>query len=81
MGRHVVTGAFGYSGKYIAARLLDRGETVQTLTDSPGRPNPFQDRVTAFPFSFDEPQRLAAVLEGLGYIDARRAIRTRDGPN
>jgi nucleoside-diphosphate-sugar epimerase len=32
---HVVTGAFGYSGKYIAARLLDAGHRVRTLTDSP----------------------------------------------
>ena len=35
---HVVTGAFGYSGKYIARRLLDRGVRVATLTNSPGRP-------------------------------------------
>ena len=26
-----VTGAFGYSGKYITRRLLDRGEEVITL--------------------------------------------------
>jgi hypothetical protein len=31
---HVVTGAFGYSGKYIATRLLAAGKTVRTLTNS-----------------------------------------------
>ena len=42
---HVVTGAFGYSGKYIAARLLQAGHRVRTLTNSVDRPNPFGDQV------------------------------------
>jgi nucleoside-diphosphate-sugar epimerase len=29
---HAVTGAFGYSGKYITKRLLDRGHEVITTT-------------------------------------------------
>ena len=28
---HVVTGAFGYSGKYITTRLLEAGVHVRTL--------------------------------------------------
>jgi len=35
---HVVTGAFGYSGKYLAARLLQAGHRVRTLTNSIDRP-------------------------------------------
>lgn len=31
---HAVTGAFGYSGKYIAQRLLADGRQVITLTNS-----------------------------------------------
>jgi len=62
MGRHVVTGALGFSGRYIATRLLDRGETVHTLTNSPRRPDPFRGAVTASPFHFDEPERLVAAL-------------------
>jgi NADH dehydrogenase len=31
---HVVTGAFGYSGKYITLRLLEAGRRVRTLTNS-----------------------------------------------
>ena len=61
---HVVTGAFGYSGKYIAARLLDAGHRVRTLTNSPHRANPFMGQVQAYPFHFDEPDQLAASLEG-----------------
>jgi len=61
---HVVTGAFGYSGGYIAQRLLERGCRVRTLTNSPGRDSPLQGRVEAVPYHFDDPQRLAASLEG-----------------
>ena len=64
MGRHVVTGAYGFTGSYIAARLLRAGETVHTLTDSPGRANPFAGMVPAFPFHFDDPDELAATLHG-----------------
>ena len=41
MDTYVVTGAFGYSGKYIAMRLLEQGHTVRTLTNSTRRANPF----------------------------------------
>ena len=52
---HVVTGAFGYSGRYITARLLAEGRTVRTLTNSPNRPNPFGSRIDVRPLSFDDP--------------------------
>lgn len=61
---HVVTGAFGYSGKYITRRLLDQGVRVVTLTNSPNRPNPFKGAVEAKPLAFDRPDELAASLEG-----------------
>jgi hypothetical protein len=59
---HVVTGAFGYSGKYITTRLLDAGHRVRTLTNSVQRANPFGDKVAAQPFNFDNP---AALIESL----------------
>lgn len=49
-----VTGAFSYSGKYIARRLLERGEEVITLTGHPDRPDPFGGKVEAYPLDFDE---------------------------
>ena len=61
---HVVTGAFGYTGKYIAQRLLDAGHAVRTLTNSPQRTNPFGSRVTVHPYNFDDPPKLVAALEG-----------------
>jgi uncharacterized protein YbjT (DUF2867 family) len=36
-GLDIVTGAFSYSGRAIAAQLLDRGRTVRTLTGHPTR--------------------------------------------
>jgi NADH dehydrogenase len=62
--RHVVTGAFGYSGKYIAQRLLDAGHEVHTLTNSTHRANPFAGRIEAHPYHFDAPEELARSLRG-----------------
>jgi NADH dehydrogenase len=62
---HAVTGAFGYSGRYIATRLLEQGRQVITLTNSGNRANPFGGRVRAVPLSFGEPDKLAAALSGV----------------
>lgn len=61
---HVVTGAFGYSGQYIAGRLLEEGREVITLTNSRQRANPFKDRIKAYPFNFDQPEQLVQSLKG-----------------
>ncbi len=65
---HIVTGAFGYSGKYIAQRLLDKGLTVRTLTNSLDRPNPFGSRVQAFPLHFDNVNELAQAMTGCAVL-------------
>jgi uncharacterized protein YbjT (DUF2867 family) len=63
-GFDVVTGAFGYSGKYITQRLLAMGHTVRTLTNSIHRPNPFGDLVEVFPYNFVHPDALLESLRG-----------------
>jgi NADH dehydrogenase len=65
---HAVTGAYGYSGKYIAQRLLDEGKTVITLTNSLSRHNPFGDRIRAFPFHFDRPDLLTEQVRGVSVL-------------
>lgn len=65
---HVVTGAFGYSGKYIAKRLIEAGHEVRTLTNSPNRPNPFGGRIKAMPFHFANPEKLVAALQGTSVL-------------
>jgi len=63
-----VTGAFGYSGKYIARRLVAAGHPVITLTNSPHRGNPFGNTVKPFPLAFDDPKALARTLEGVSVL-------------
>jgi NADH dehydrogenase len=65
---YAVTGAYGYSGKYIAHRLLGRGRRVITLTNSANRANPFAGAVPAFPFDFDAPERLIRVLSDVDVL-------------
>ncbi len=65
---HAVTGAFGYSGKYIAERLLAQGKRVITLTNSLHRANPFGNRIQVHPFHFDEPERLTDSLRGVSVL-------------
>ena len=65
---HVVTGAYGFSGKYITERLLAAGHTVWTLTNSIGRENPFQGRIKAYPYNFDDPGKLIESLAGVSVL-------------
>jgi NADH dehydrogenase len=65
---HAVTGAFGYSGKYIAKRLLNLGYEVITLTNSPDRANPFAGQVKPYPFNFDNMNKLTQSLRGVSVL-------------
>jgi NADH dehydrogenase len=59
-----VTGACGFYGKYIAGRLLEAGHEVRTLTNSPDRKNAFEGRIRAYPYNFDDPEKLIDSLRG-----------------
>ena len=65
MAKIAVTGAFSYSGKYIAQELLNAGHEVLTLTGNPQRTNPFEGRIEAYPFNFDDPDQLTKTLTGV----------------
>ncbi len=71
----VVTGAFSYTGKYITERLLQGGRMVRTLTNHPNRTNPFGDRVKAFSYDFDHPQRLIETLRGTNTLYSTYWVR------
>ena len=64
---HAVTGAFGFSGRYIAKRLLRHGHAVVTLTNSVAD-GPFDGRVQAYPLDFDRPGRLTESLRGVDVL-------------
>jgi uncharacterized protein YbjT (DUF2867 family) len=62
---NAVTGAFGYTGKYITRELLARGARVRTLTrPHPDRPNPFGAQVEIAPLDFDNFDELVRSLTG-----------------
>jgi NADH dehydrogenase len=63
-----VTGAFGYSGRYIARRLLDVNRRVITLTNSAHRPDPFGGRVQAHPLQFQNLPALTETLRGVAVL-------------
>jgi NADH dehydrogenase len=66
--KHAVTGAFGYSGKYITQKLLAKGYQVITITNSVQRQNPFSDQLGVFPYNFDQPERLVQTLTGVSVL-------------
>jgi NADH dehydrogenase len=61
---HVVTGAFGYSGRYIATELIARGERVRTLSNSAARGNPFGDGIEIHQLDFSRPDLIVESLRG-----------------
>jgi len=68
MTTHAVTGAFGYSGRYIARRLLRRGRRVLTLTNSRPAEDPFGGKVRVLPLDFERTGELTRSLEGVDVL-------------
>ena len=60
----VVTGAFGYTGKYITRRLLAMGRGVRTLTGHPERAASSNGHIEVAPLQFDRPAELVESLKG-----------------
>jgi uncharacterized protein YbjT (DUF2867 family) len=76
-----ITGAFSYSGKYIAKQLLARGEEVLTLTNHPNRPDPFNGKVKAFALNFDDERGLIESLQGADVLVNTYWVRFDRGKN
>ena len=79
----VVTGAFGFTGRHIAQRLLESGRSVRTLT---GRPHlkgtaadPFRGQVEAVPFNFDSGPALVDALDGVDTLYNTYWVRFASG--
>ena len=60
----VVTGAFSYTGSYIARRLLGVGRRVVTLARRPDPEHPLAAQVEFAPLAFGDPEGLRSALEG-----------------
>jgi len=75
---HVVTGAFGYSGRWIAKELLSRGKRVRTLTNAVGRDDPFQGEIEVHPLDFSNHGSLVSSLEGATVLYNTYWVRYKD---
>ena len=64
MAAHVVTGAFSYTGKYIARRLLAEGHTLRTLTGRPRSDEPLASEIETFPLDFSNTAALTDAMRG-----------------
>jgi nucleoside-diphosphate-sugar epimerase len=60
----VVTGAYSYTGRFIAARLLEHGRAIRTLTNHPRPDDPSSGRIRAFPLDFGDAAQLVEAMNG-----------------
>jgi NADH dehydrogenase len=69
-GLNVITGAFGFTGRYMARILLERGDAVKTLTGHPERADlsPFKEKIEAFPLNLENTSYLRKTLEGVNTV-------------
>jgi NADH dehydrogenase len=64
-GRDAITGAFGFTGRAIAWRLLGADREVVTLSRRKGTGDPLASRIRVEPFDPARPANLAAALAGV----------------
>lgn len=81
----IVTGAFSYTGGYIARSLLQRGTRVKTLTRHPDLQNAFSGSVETAPLNFTDKVALTRSMQGTDvffntyWIRFERGSTTFDG--
>ena len=64
----VVTGAFSYTGKYVARRLLQARGQRKDPDAPPGPAQPFGGAVEAAPLDFSDPEGLRRSMQGAGVL-------------
>ncbi|MDP9251266.1 MAG: NAD(P)H-binding protein [Chloroflexota bacterium] len=78
-GLDAVTGAFSFTGRAIAARLLDDGRQVVTLVRRSPAMNPFGGRIRVAETSLDDPAALTSALNGVDTLYNTHWIRFERG--
>ena len=77
----IVTGAFSYTGRYVARRLLAEGVGVGTLTRNLNREDSFGSAIPAHPLDFSDADGLRRSMEGAGVLYNTYWIRFGRGRN
>ncbi len=75
----VVTGAFSYTGQFIARRLLAEGRRVRTLTNHPHRPGAQDIEVDVAPLQFTDRAALVESFRGASVFYNTYWVRFRHG--
>ena len=75
-----VTGAFGYTGRYIARRLLAAGRDVRTLTGRPVEADVFPGPVEVRPLPFENLDLLTEALRDVDVLYNTYWVRFARGP-
>ena len=78
-GFDVVTGAFSFTGRAIALRLLSEGRRVRTLTNHPNRPGSEEVKVDVAPLQFADRAALVESLRGADVLYNTYWVRFRHG--
>lgn len=65
---HIVTGAFGFSGRHIAERLLRNGVRIRTLTNHPDDSSPLRRCLEVAPLDFTQPSLLVESMRGAAVL-------------
>jgi NADH dehydrogenase len=60
----VVTGAFSYTGSFIARRLLAAGHQVRTLTNNPRPPTDLAGKIVSAPLDFEKADGMVRLMQG-----------------
>ena len=74
-----VTGAFSYTGRFVAPRLLAQGRSVRTLTNHADPQSPLAAKIDVFPLDFEQPGRLVAALRGVDTLYNTYWVRSNHG--
>lgn len=75
----VVTGAFSYTGRFVAPRLLQRGRRLRTLTNHPNPQSPLFSRIERAPLDFSQPVQLVEALRGVDTLYNTYWVRSTHG--
>ncbi|HYM53339.1 MAG TPA: NAD(P)H-binding protein [Candidatus Dormibacteraeota bacterium] len=75
-----MTGATGFTGRFIAERLVAGGRSVIDLTRDPRATHPLGELASSAALDFDHPDRLTRTLEGVDTLYNTFWIRFERGP-
>lgn len=75
----LVTGAFSYTGRFVAPRLLTRGRRVRTLTNHADQTHPLWGEIEAFPLDFANPGALLKAMRGVDTLYNTYWVRSNHG--